>query len=191
MKVGFFGGSFDPPHLGHKKIVDYCIKKFDKLLIIPNRDSVDKHKKNIATTNQRFEMLNLMFKNKSVEISDFEIKSNKPNYTYNSIKFLEDLYKGDDLFMIIGKDQLENLYNWHQYEYIIKNINIICFNRNDIIKRKAKKNYTIKSIKHLKFSCNYSSTKIREMLKNNIQFDVCPLDEKVLEYIMKNNIYIL
>jgi len=190
MKVGFFGGSFDPPHLGHKKIVDYCIKKIDKLLIIPNRDSVDKHKKNIATINQRFEMLNLMFKNKSVEISDFEIKSNKPNYTYNSIKFLEDLYKGDDLFMIIGKDQLENLYNWHQYEYIIKNINIICFNRNDIIKRKAKENYTIKSIKHLKFSYNYSSTKIREMLKNNIQFDVCPLDEKVLEYIIKNNIYI-
>jgi len=189
MKVGFFGGSFDPPHLGHKKIVDYCIKKFDKLLIIPNRDSVDKHKKNIATINQRFEMLNLMFKNKLVEISDFEIKSNQPNYTYNTIKFLEDLYKGDDLFMIIGKDQLENLYNWHQYEYIIKNINIICFNRNDIMERKAKQNYTIKSIKHLKFSCNHSSEKIREMLENNIQFDICPLDEKVLEYIIKNNIY--
>ena len=45
MKVGFFGGSFDPPHLGHKQIVDYCIEIFDRLLIIPNRNPVDKDKK--------------------------------------------------------------------------------------------------------------------------------------------------
>ena len=160
------------------------------MLIIPNRDSVDEYKKNIATAKQRFEMLKLMFENESIEISDFEIKSNKPNYTYNTIKFLENSYKGDDLFMIIGKDQLENLQNWYQYKYIIKNIDIICFNRKNISNKRVKNDYEIKKIKHLKFNCNYSSTKIRKILKDNIHFDVCPLDEKVFEYIIRNNIYI-
>ena len=92
--------------------------------------------------------------------------------------------------MIIGKDQLENLQNWYQYKYIIKNIDIICFNRKNISNKRVKNDYEIKKIKHLKFNCNYSSTKIRKILKDNIHFDVCSLDKKVFEYIIRNNIYI-
>ena len=57
MKVAFFGGSFDPPHIGHKKIIDYCIKSFDKVLLVPNKKSVDQYKNNIASINERLEML--------------------------------------------------------------------------------------------------------------------------------------
>ena len=90
MKIFFFGGTFDPPHLGHEKIVDFCLDNCDKLVIIPNKNSLDKIKTTDA--NHRLSMLKLLFNNKRIIIDEFELESKKPNYTYYTIEYLKNIY---------------------------------------------------------------------------------------------------
>ena len=195
MKVAFFGGSFDPPHMGHKKIINYCMKLFDEILIIPNKESPDKHKKNLASTNDRLNMLNLMFPSKLIQIEDIEIKSDLPSYTYNTFKTLENKYLNDEIFMILGKDQIMNIHNWYKYDYLLNKLNIICFDRkiNTIDSIDFKKT----NIEFIDFDCDCSSTKIKSILSDyNNNRDECIkslsllLDDKIINYIIKNNIYI-
>ena len=202
MKIAFFGGSFDPPHKGHKKIINKSLEIFDKVLIIPNSKSVDKKKMLIESSNHRFNMLNLMFDNSNVEIVDYEIKSKLPNYTYYTLKFLMNKYKEDNISMIIGQDQLLNLTNWYNYEYIIENTSIICFRRNFKNLNFQKDIYKVAKINFIDFECDISSTDIRMQLSNRNQiqsekskfssnsfFDYS-LDSKVLKYINNENLYL-
>ena len=202
MNIAFFGGSFDPPHKGHKKIINKSLEIFDKVLIIPNSKSVDKKKLLIESSNHRFNMLNLMFDNSNVEIVDYEIKSKLPNYTYYTLKFLMNKYKEDNISMIIGQDQLLNLTNWYNYEYIIENISIICFRRNFKNSNFQKNIYKFAKINFIDFECDISSTDIRMQLSNRNQtqsekskfssnsfFDYS-LDSKVLKYINNENLYL-
>jgi len=202
MNIAFFGGSFDPPHKGHKKIINKSLEIFDKVLIIPNSKSVDKKKLLIESSNHRFNMLNLMFDNSNVEIVDYEIKSKLPNYTYYTLKFLMNKYKKDNISMIIGQDQLLNLTNWYNYEYIIDNISIVCFRRNFKNLNFQKDIYKVAKINFIDFECDISSTDIRMQLSNRNQaqsekskfssnsfFDYS-LDSKVLKYINNENLYL-
>ena len=202
MNIAFFGGSFDPPHKGHKKIINKSLEIFDKVLIIPSSKSVDKKKMLIESSNHRFNMLNLMFDNPNVEIVDYEIKSKLPNYTYYTLKFLMNKYKKDNISMIIGQDQLLNLTNWYNYEYIIENISIICFRRNFKNSNFQKNIYKVAKINFIDFECDISSTDIRMQLSNRNQiqsekskfssnsfFDYS-LDSKVLKYINNENLYL-
>ena len=196
MKIAFFGGSFDPPHIGHKKIIENCISLFDKVLIVPNKESVDFNKKNIASAEDRINMLNSMISSKIVEIIDFEIKSDKKNYTYRTIKYLEEKYPDEELFMIIGKDQIYNLHNWYQYEYIVDNINIVCFDRKIDMQVKENDFLNFKKINFMDFNYKFSSSDIKNILldfKNNKNLSselLSYLDKKVLKYIVENNLYI-
>ena len=202
MKIAFFGGSFDPPHKGHKKIINKSLDIFDKVLIIPNSKSVDKKKMLIESSSHRFNMLNLMFDNSSVEIVDYEIKSKLPNYTYYTLKFLMNKYKKDNISMIIGQDQLLNLTNWYNYEYIIQNIRIVCFRRNFKYLNFKKDIYKVAKINFIDFECDISSTDIRRQLSNRNQtqtekskfssnkFFNYSLDSKVLKYINNENLYL-
>jgi len=202
MKIAFFGGSFDPPHEGHKKIINKSLEIFDKVLIIPNSKSVDKKKNLIESSNHRFNMLKLMFDYSNVEVVDYEIKSNLPNYTFNTLKFLKNKYKKDNISMIIGQDQLLNLTNWYNYKYIIQNASIFCFRRN-LKKINLEKDFCkIAKINFIDFECDISSTDIRIQLnsRKQIQSDQSKfssnnffnysLDAKVLKYINNENLYL-
>ena len=197
MKVAFFGGSFDPPHIGHKKIIDYCIQSFDKVLLVPNKKSVDQYKNNIASINERLEMLKIVFDSKLVEIIDFEIESGVPNYTYYTVEYLKKKYDNDDLFMILGADQVYNLTNWYKYQYLVDNIKIICFNRKIDIDNELKDSIKKIDIDFVDFNYDCSSSDIRGVfLENKGNVDLCfqllssYLDKDIFDYIIQNDIYV-
>ena len=111
-------------------------------------------------------------------------------------------YKKDNISMIIGQDQLLNLTNWYNYEYIIENISIICFRRNFKNLNFKKDIYKVAKINFIDFECDISSTDIRMQLSNRNQtqseksefssnsfFDYS-LDSKVLKYINNENLYL-
>jgi len=191
MKVFFYGGTFDPPHKGHKLIVEYCLEKCDKLILIPNKKSPNKLSNPIATFKQRKDMLKILFNDNKIIISDFEGNSNKDNYTYLTINHLKKIYKNSDLTMVIGNDQLVNLKKWKKNNFILDEVKILCFNRQILYKDKSEADL-IGNIEFVeKFNIDISSSKIRSsMLNKSIKSLENMLNNKIIKYIMKEKIYV-
>ncbi len=191
MKVFFFGGTFDPPHIGHELIVKKTLSMCEKLILFPVRHSPDKINKPLASSKHRLNMLKILFKNNKIEIDDFDLKVDNENYTYLTIAYLKKKYINSEISMIIGYDQLKNLKNWKNYKSIFENINIICFNRNN--NKNSLNDSIFKSkINYIKeFNVDISSTKIRaQLLNNNMHMIKDSINPKLIKYIEENNLYV-
>ena len=191
MNLYFFGGTFDPPHLGHYNIVKKCLECSDKVVVIPNKTSVDK-KAPIVNAVHRLNMLRLLFKDFNVEIDEFEIISQKKNYTIHTIEYLMAKYRNAKITMVIGSDQLNKISNWHRYDDIINFVEILCFNRLNDGDSNGDSNTQLspdyKVVKNFKF--DISSSKLRDSLKN-IDYENTEnfLNKNVYNYIKENNLY--
>ena len=176
MKIGVYIGSFNPPHLGHKKIVDYLLeKKFvDKVLIVPTKNYWDK--KNLIDIKDRINMLKY-YENDKVEVDTVH---NSFSYTYELLNELSKMYQDDELYLIIGADNLEELHKWKNINELLK-YNIIVMNRNSIKKNPYIDDRNIIYIEDFD-NINISSTEIRNG-------DYSCLDSNVKDYIEKNKLY--
>ncbi len=158
MNIALFGGSFDPPHIGHEQIVKKIINKIkiDKLFIVPTYINPFKEKF-YAEQNIRYKWLKTIFKNyKKVSILDYEIKQNRAVTTIETVKYLKKLYNINNFYLIIGADNLKDLHKWKNFNQLNKLVTFIVATRNNI---KVPKNLI-----NLKISANISSTKLRETL---------------------------
>ena len=188
MKLGFFGGTFNPPHKGHEQIINYCLKSFDKVVLFPNIASPDKLDSPPIDYIHRINMLKLIIKNRNIKIDTYEIESKLSNYTYHTVKYLLNKYKGINLFMIIGKDQLFNLKNWYKIDFIMEHTNVICFDRT------LNKDYKLiddmyLDVEIINFNFPFSSSYIRDELYNNRIIDNSVISKKIKDYIYGNNLY--
>ena len=198
MKIFFYGGTFDPPHIGHKKIIEALLPRCDKMIIFPAKKSPFKKVYPIASNIHRINMLNLLFENNKVSIDNYEIISKNLNYTYLTIDYLEKKYPNCSFTMIIGKDQIASLSKWHNFSIFNKKINIICFNR--VLKdefeteenESENESYDSRKFENIcDFNIDTSSTSIRNNIKlNNNQYLKNNLSLKVLQYIENNNLYV-
>ena len=189
-KIFFFGGSFDPPHIGHIDIANICLNRCDTLIILPAKQSPFKSNKPSASSAQRLELLNLSFHSvDNIIIDDFELNSTKPNYTIYSIQHLKKKFPNTELTLVIGGDQWSNFNDWYKWKDILKEVNIFCLNRSDLINENR---YGSPNDVHFikDFNCKISSTKIREMIKTNPEIARNSLHPGVFSYIMENGIYI-
>lgn len=195
MKIGIFGGTFNPIHLEHVNIAKNAIKelKLDKLLVLPT--FISPHKNTMpAPAEDRLNMVRLAFKNcNNVEVSDFEIKQGGKSYTYLTVEHFKKLYNAD-LYLIVGGDMLKDFKNWKYPERILQASTLAVFNREDwegdFNKEEEyfKKNFDKTFIK-LKYRPKpLSSTEIRIYSELNINVDNLT-DNKVAEYIKNNHLY--
>ena len=186
MKLFFYGGTFDPPHFGHYNIVKKCLKECDKLIIIPNKKSVNKVASS-ANFFHRVNMLKVLFESLNVHIDDFENKTNMKNYTFYTVKYLLNKYKDADVTMVIGEDQALDFYNWYRKDDILKLVEVCCFSRN-IKSRIDDRMFNFRKVSD--FNYNISSTKLRHVLKeNNFEEAQKYIQNDVLSYIKNNNLY--
>ncbi|NPA11457.1 MAG: nicotinate (nicotinamide) nucleotide adenylyltransferase [Epsilonproteobacteria bacterium] len=170
MKTALFGGSFDPPHLGHIEIVkkagDFC----DKVIIMPNY--LNPLKKNFsAPANLRYEWLKKIFnKYPFVEVSDYEIKQQKPVYTIDTVKH----FKPD--FFIIGSDNLKTLHLWKDIDKLKNMVEFVVAKRGDIDINLLKKHNISKIID---INIPISSTMIRE---GNFSYLPEEIEKEIIEF---------
>ncbi|BDA78804.1 putative nicotinate-nucleotide adenylyltransferase [Leptospira kobayashii] len=121
-----YGGSFDPPHLGHFSIVEKLIQSFPdpkKILIIPNHISPFKDKK-LLDIDDIWKLSELTFSSllsDSVELVDMEIRSKSSSYTYDTILKLTEKYPNEPFYLCVGEDSLIGLMQWYQFE----NLNLL------------------------------------------------------------------
>lgn len=184
MNLYFYGGSFDPPHLGHKKIVSYFSNRCDELLLIPAYHSPLKSYEPVSYLHRK-EMLKIMFNNLSdkIKIIDYE-NDNKTKYTYKTIKFLKSKYPGYNLSMILGLDQFNIIDSWKNHEYILSNVNLLVISRPGYNLDDRKRN--IKFFDDILI--DISSKDIKNNI-NDLQKIRSMLEENVLNYMIKNKLY--
>lgn len=197
-KIAMFGGSFNPPHIGHLELAQACIDSLglDKLLLIPVFSPPHKSGSEMATTQHRLNMCKLFEKyNNKIEVSDIEINRGGSSYTVDTLKALKALYPDDELFLIIGADMYMSLQSWYQPEQICSIAKICTVSRNSDDTQELEnhsrflKRFGCESVILDERVKTVSSTQIRNCLKSGDSIDNFVVPE-VYEYIRCNKLYI-
>ena len=186
MKIGIYVGSFNPPHKGHIKIANHLISNYlDKIIIIPTGNYWNKF--DLIDIQDRINMLKL-YKNEKIIIDE---KNNNIEYTYQILNILSNEYKDDELYLVLGADNIISFDKWKNYEEILK-YNLIILNRSniDIIKylnnlNKKDKYIIVNDLPNI----DISSTMIRNKIKNKEEDLNKYLDDEIYEYIKLKKIY--
>lgn len=122
MRIGIYGGTFNPPHIGHihaaKQAIAYL--KLDKLLIVP--DHVAPHKQipdGSPTPQQRLQMLHLAVgADEKIEVSDLELQRDGPSYSYITVEAVRDAYPDAKLYFLMGTDMFLSFQTWKEPQRI-------------------------------------------------------------------------
>ncbi len=133
MKVGIFGGSFNPAHNGHINSVTTVAKKLglQKVHIVPAAQNPLKTPVEGPTPEQRLELARRAFSQygEAFFVDDQEVRRGGKSYTIDTVQNLRKSVSADDLFLIIGADNLENLKSWKDYKKILSETNLIVTTR--------------------------------------------------------------
>ena len=190
MKIGFFGGSFNPPTNAHinlaKKAINEC--KLDKIIFVPMGDFYPK--KGLAKAKDRYNMLKIGIPKEDrhlLEVSDIEIGIKENLDAIDAFKKIEKIYPEDERYFIMGADNFKKILNWKESKKLIENYNYIVFERKNLdlekfIEEKLKIKINIKIIKNTNYK-NMSSTEFRRSANKEI------IPKEVLKYIEKHKIY--
>ncbi|HHD75622.1 MAG TPA: nicotinate (nicotinamide) nucleotide adenylyltransferase [Campylobacterales bacterium] len=162
--IALYGGSFDPPHLGHKSVVEEALKVLpvDKLFVIPTFLNPFKSQSYFSES-KRFELVSEMFASfERVEISDYEISANRAVTSVETLRYFQQEYEVD--YLIIGADNLEKLDQWSEFEYLNAQVTWVIARRNGY----GLKSDKLRDFKVLNTNVDISSTQIRNrMTKEN------------------------
>lgn len=122
MRFGIFGGTFDPPHLGHKAMLLSAIEhlELDEVVVVPAGKNPLKRFKSMASRKQRFEMAGLAFGDiPKVTTSDIEIERQGLSYTIDTLTELK-AARGGDYWIIVGADAVKSIQHWKQADRLVK-----------------------------------------------------------------------
>lgn len=162
--IALYGGSFDPPHSGHKSVVEEALKvlAIDKLLVVPTFLNPFKNQSHFSV-NKRFELVQKMFAPfEDVEISDYEMASQRAVTTAETLRYFQKEYEVP--YVIIGADNLEKLDQWSEFDYLNGQVTWVIATRSGYELKSNK----LRDFKLLNTKVDISSTEIRNrMTKEN------------------------
>jgi nicotinate-nucleotide adenylyltransferase len=130
--IAIFGGSFDPPHIGHEAVVLKTLQKLsdiNKLIVVPAYLSPFKSDSFLQSEDRFFLVKKLFNDIDKVDICDYEIKQKKSVYTIDTVKYLQNKYKATKIYLIIGADNIEKFHLWHKYDELIQLIDLVVVSR--------------------------------------------------------------
>lgn len=215
IKVGLFGGSFNPLHIGHLRAADEVMEilGLDKVIFIPSSIHPIKNKKNIADAGYRLKMLEMATRDtEEFEVSDVEMKRPGPSYTIDTLKHYKKNNKNYRLYFVMGTENLAKIDTWQDYKELFNFANFAVIHRpgfnfeniRDIIPGSLAKEFRYSGNKDGKTVYKHtsgneliffkirgiriSSTTLRKSVKNgkSIKYFV---PESVNKYILKNKLY--
>lgn len=191
MKIGIFGGSFDPIHTGHAIIAHHIISNgiVDRLwmMVSPlNPLKLDK-KRQVADTD-RLRMVEMVTRHvEHVETSAFEFTMPKPSYTIDTLNALQEKFPDDEFYLVIGGDNWKVFDKWRNSEEILAKYHLLIYPRlgyEVTIPEELKDRVTLVDAPIIELS----STQIRERLAKGQSVRYYVPDE-VLEFIERNQLY--
>lgn len=116
MAIGVFGGTFNPPHLGHLRLARAFAGRFSlsRVLVIPTFVPPHKQSPNLADAETRVQMCRLLFGEAPFEVSTMEIDRGGKSYTVETLETLQRQYPDEALYLLIGSDMLESFDTWYR-----------------------------------------------------------------------------
>ena len=159
--AALFGGSFDPPHIGHMEIIKKLkeLEFIDKVILMPTYLNPFKERFT-ATPQKRLKWLEKIFKDdQKVEVSDFEVRQKRKVPTIETVKELQKKY--DEIYVAIGADNLETLPKWHRYDELEKRVKFIVFTRGE--EKQKSKGFML-----IELDIPVSSSQLRKQMKKEL-----------------------
>lgn len=199
MRIGIFGGAFNPIHNGHLKLAEVFTKdlSLDKLLFIPTALPPHKTANYLASKEDRVNMLKLALEdNERYEISTIEFEREGKSYTYDTLLELKKIYPDATFYLIIGADQLLSFHYWYMYKEILDMV-VLCSSAREDEEEKARLMAYANELNGLditKFHLSkapvikVSSSQIRELIKNGEDASSL-LPNSVYNYIVEKGLY--
>src|SRR6185503_8889767 len=117
MRLGIFGGTFDPIHLAHLILAEQCREacRLDRVLFVPAGQPPHKSNRQITPGRVRLEMVELAIAGHSAfAASAIELNRAGPSYSAHTLADVANQHTGDDLFFLIGSDSLADLPMWYE-----------------------------------------------------------------------------
>ena len=191
MKIGFLGGSFDPVHFGHLLAAQDVYEQYrlDRLLLVPAAQAPLKPQEVQSRPEDRLAMLKAAIEwDRRFEVCDLELRRGGVSYTIDSVRMLKAQFSDDDLFWIIGGDQLPRLDLWRDAAELAGMIEFIFLERPG---HPAKQTPAIPGLRlhrcdgHL---IEISSSELRERVRRGLSLHYfCP--QKVIAIIESRQLY--
>lgn len=195
MNIAIFGGSFDPPHNGHKAIIEQVLDKLpiDLLVILVAYQNPLKANYRIHA-HKRFMWMQTLCKGyEKVLCSDYELRQNRVTTTIDSVRYFQNLYKIETLYFVLGQDNFLQVPQWNDFNSLRLELSFVVLERDNLhissnghhVCEKFAKQYMLK-MQYLQFSYPYSSSIIVQDIEHyqneipeNIRHDVMESYSKI------------
>ena len=187
MRIGFYGGCFNPTSNIHVNLAKIIINKFklDKMVFVPVGDYYEKN--GLISALDRYSMLKLAIENEEkMEIEELAIQSKIKLYAADTFKLLKEKYNKDELFFVMGSDNFRKMPNWKNYDELVNCYNIIVIERERKHIRKTDRKNILEFIPDKVEEVD--SSKIRQMISNNEDASGY-LNNKVYSFIKEKGLY--
>ncbi|WP_027722293.1 nicotinate-nucleotide adenylyltransferase [Maridesulfovibrio zosterae] len=132
MKIGLFGGSFNPVHSTHIDVANSVMQRLglDKVLLVPAGNPYHKEQEDMLPEDLRFELVKAAVEGESgLEVSDIDMGAKGPTYTIDTLRESARRYPDDEFYFIMGQDSFETLATWKDWQMIPKLTNIVAVSR--------------------------------------------------------------
>ena len=193
MKIGIFGGSFNPPHQMHLEIGEKMISHgyVDQVIYVPTGKKYPKS--DLLEDDLRYQMALLMTEDKeNLQVSDYGLQNHRV-YTYQTLAYFKNQYSLDEICFILGSDLYLDLPNWKHYEEILRDYHLLVILRNsdkvgdlESLYQNLPKKVTFTDVHPFVLS----STELRKALKEkNLDFVGQYISKKVFDFIIEKDLY--
>jgi nicotinate-nucleotide adenylyltransferase len=179
-KIGIFGGSFDPPHIGHLIIAELARRALDLEIVylVPAYRPPHKAGKHSSTAGDRLKMTKLSVRgNPGLRVSDIEIKRKGLSYTVDTVKTFHRRFPASELFLIIGSDSLHQFHSWKDPQAILALATLAVYRR----PRRAPGKW-----KHSKSKFLFIKGPMMDLASSDIRKRIC--DGKTIHYMVRENV---
>lgn len=191
MKIGIYGGSFNPIHKGHTSLASAILTQglVDELwlMVSPLNPLKQGHEGEIAEYGHRVRMAEIAAEGvKGLRVSDFESRLPVPSYMYNTLDRLRHEYEGKEFVLVIGADNWRNFHRWYRAEDILKEYGVLVYRRPGFEMDEEELPESVKVVDTDLY--DVSSTQIRETIRNGESAEEW-LEKGVSAYIEKYGLY--
>jgi len=191
VKIGFLGGSFDPVHFGHLLAAQdaYEQHKLDRLIFVPAAQAPLKPRDVQSSPEDRLAMLSAAIEwDRRFEISDHELRRGGVSYTIDSARHFRELYPNDELYWIIGGDQLPKLHLWKDIGELAGLVEFIFLERPGYPVKATPMSPGLRLHRCDGHLLAISSTELRDRVKRDLALDYF-VPHKAILYIKQKNLY--